>query len=412
MLKRIIIYAIILIIFIFFTTPLAAASAIEGILSIPEVQQATQMFKEIGGSLAGFFFQYLPSLLILVSSALLPILIYQLTKTENLKTYSEFRRILMVRVSVFLFFNTLILPILALASISGVITYFAGSKNVLDTFSKIFVPESGALFINFILNKTLWGLYFTLVHLVPLLLYIAKTAFSNKNWGKRRRRISPGKVLNSVEAYFFNVETEYALSISVLAIVVCFGLYSPFILLVGLLFFILRYYVDRFTIARTYSHRMIQQEMIEACDTNKCQDKHLLHNQNGALFEYKSDYIAHRRLLYKVMELVIACLLICNIFLVLFFASKITKSAFFVFHLVIECIVGVALILGLFVIRAYSLYERRILLDKWSFEKLLENKRYLENTYSPLRIWEYKMRYFKSKIEDVKKLSRGIPSNP
>ncbi|KAL9653648.1 hypothetical protein ABK040_009125 [Willaertia magna] len=405
--RKFFLYLLIIIIFVFFTTPVVVVSSIQFLLALPPVRDVTNEFIRIGGSLAGLFFQYLPSLLLLIISGLIPIFVYYITLFDKLNNYSEFKRLYLKRATIFLWLNALIFPTLILTSIDGIINFFTNQNNWRDTFSKLFLPSSGTLFINYILNKTVWGVIIYFLQIISLIYYCFGTRRTSWFWLRFTnfgRLMLPKTKLLYAESPSFFLESQYALSFTVLAIIICFSGFSPFILLCGSIYFLVKYYSDRICIAHTYSHRMIQQSIIKKYESNyiKDYDNVLVDQPYGCIFSNKSDYVGHRKYIRTLVDLTLGCLLIFHLYLTLFFATKIVQSNLFIGHVVVESILS-ALVLALYFLNKFYFRYERYLLGKEMKSKLIENSDILKKAYTPTFYWNYKNQIYRDRYKYIKR---------
>ncbi|KAG2381466.1 hypothetical protein C9374_006455 [Naegleria lovaniensis] len=419
---RMVIFILMLLILIFLTTPVTILSSVDALFTIPQIRAVIDQIVSFGGPMAAFFFQYLPSILLLLTSALIPVLIVFLTKFEKFKTYGEYKRTLLRRMTIFLWLNTFIFPTLVLTSLDGVTNFFTKPNNWSVVFSNLFMADNGSLFMNFILNKTLWGLTFTVIPLVALIMYLITTRCTSHFWKKKgfkafHRNVKPKDKLKSAEGPALSLESQYATTFTVFVIMMTFSAFSPFILLVGFVYFTLRYIVDRFTIARNYSHRRVQHslkkqthyitsnapttgETAKYSESTTILTSHVseveMNIQNdivrqpfGSIFGFKSDYVAHRRYMVTLVELLLVALILYTIYSMLFYASKLSQSAVFIFHITMMALLTAVLLLSCVVVNL--VHKRIIKKRRQSKEKALSvHSHYANDFYSPKFYWDYK----------------------
>ena len=399
---KITIFIVILIIFVFFTTPVVIVSSIDTFFAIPPVTETIKKIVEVGGPMMSVIFQYIPSLLLVASSALIPVFIYQLTKLEDMKTFSEFSRTILRRITIFLWLNVFILPTLVLTTLDGITNFFTNPDSLANIFKNLFMSDNGSLFINFILNKTLYGLAFTLMPLLSLILYSVFTLCTSSVSKKLRisRNMKPKDKLKWAEGDSFSLEYSYAYSILIMAIVFTFSLFSPFILLVTFIYFTLRYYVERFTIGRIYSHRLLQHHHKKKRHLITSQGYYLsdsadqtispavVRHSFGCLFGFKTDYVAHRRSMLLISKLCVVALIMFTVYCMLFFAFKTPESQYFIFHVTIEAILTLFLLIVFFAIEIKMTRDIRTL----NKQPLIVNEESAskKTLYEPSNYWNYK----------------------
>nr|CAG4714331.1 unnamed protein product [Naegleria fowleri] len=419
---RVVIFILMILILVFLTTPVTIISSVDALFTIPQIREVIDQIVSFGGPMAAFFFQYLPSILLLLTSALIPVLITFLTKFEKFKTYGEYKRTLLRRMTLFLWLNTFIFPTLVLTSLDGITNFFTKPNNWSVVFSNLFMADNGSLFMNFILNKTLWGLTFTVMPLVSLIMYLVMTRCTSPVWKKVKifhRNMKSKDKLKWAEEPALWLDVQYSTTFTVFVIMMTFSAFSPFILLVGFVYFTLRYFVDRFSIARNYSHRRIQHSLKKqtnyitsdapqcpsfesaATNTKRTPTNHIgdeemnVHNDIvrqpfGSIFGFKSDYVSHRRYMAVLVELMLAALILYSIYSMLFFASKLPQSSFFIFHITMMALLTAVLLLACVVV---NVVNKRIIREcgKSNEQAPYHSTSYYANDfYSPKFYWDYK----------------------
>lgn len=148
-----------------------------------------------------------------------------------------------------------------------------------------------------------------------LIVYLWTTRFTSPIWDLfgKRRYLTPVQRLKAAEATALYVEYEYSYMHWITSIALAYSMFSPIVLLCGLLYFIYKYYVDRYIILDTYSHRREN-------------------SLSGAAFGLKSDYIAQHRMAESNMVLVLGNLFIFSFFQAAFYGSKVPTDSRFIVH--------------------------------------------------------------------------------
>jgi hypothetical protein len=104
------------------------------------------------------------------------------------------------------------------------------------------------------------------------------------------------------------------------SIFLAYSLFSPIVLLCGLLYFSYKYYIDRYIILDIYAHRRYTSLF-------------------GAAFGFKSDYISHYKMAVTNSLLVIGNLFVFAFFQAAFYGSKIPSDRRFAIHTIISALV-------------------------------------------------------------------------
>src|SRR3989338_9800204 len=109
-----------------------------------------------------------------------------------------------------------------------------------EIFALVFLPTSGAFFANFVSHKALIKNALDLYNFKALFKFLASTKFMSK-W----KHMSKIERLSSVEKIDFHMETEYAYMLVMMVMGLCLGLYIPMMLLVALIYFVGKFFIDR-----------------------------------------------------------------------------------------------------------------------------------------------------------------------
>ncbi|KAL9650057.1 hypothetical protein ABK040_003175 [Willaertia magna] len=376
--RKVLLYFVLFIILFLFTTPILVLSTVNGLLNIPVVNDATLLVINYTYPLGGLFYQYLPSFLLYLVSSLIPLVILYITYFSKNITYSRFQRSVLKRSTIFLWLNTLILPVLLLTSIDALVSYFNHTSKLVNTLGNIFLPSNGAFFINYLLQQTLWNTVLSIIRPNYIFWYFYYTRYARKFYSTC---LSERTQLKYSEMIDVDIEFELPYMLSVLAITISFSLFSPLILLTGLLYFVTKYLVDRYTFSFIYSHRYFQ---------NK-----LLGNENnnlfGSIFGFKSDYLSHRKMIYLMIRLTLASLLLFCIYLCFFFGRKTTFNPLFIIHTTIISIVALVLIFSIVVVHFLPRWERRWIISKQSNELSPGiTKEIIRRVFRPISYWKIK----------------------
>eukprot|EP00761_Pharyngomonas_kirbyi_P006038 gb/GECH01006044.1/.p1 GENE.gb/GECH01006044.1/~~gb/GECH01006044.1/.p1 ORF type:complete len:938 (+),score=148.86 gb/GECH01006044.1/:1-2814(+) len=225
------------VILIFFSSPMAIVSGLGTITQTEVVSQGVvkvKSFLKIGGSLGSALFQYLPTFILFLVSVLMPIMISILTVFEKKRSKAAAGRATILRLYVYLIISTLILPSTLLTSVQAIVKSIL-ENNLESGLRRMFLPESGAFFINFLIQYALLCNSVELLRLADLLRYL---------W-KRYQAVTPEEREKALQISEFYYPIEYAYLIGLMAIMLAYSTFSPLILLVGVFHLIFKHCVDR-----------------------------------------------------------------------------------------------------------------------------------------------------------------------
>jgi hypothetical protein len=161
------------------------------------------------------------------------------TRWQSYPCRSEYKRVLLTRKFMYFVMSTLVLPALLLSSLDGIISYFKEDASLRGALAKMFLPTSGAFFINYILQNAILKNTEDLIRTEDALWYIWKTRINI-----HRRPLTLAEKLKVAEFSDFSFEGEYARTLSIVALGLSFGLFSPIIMICTTFYLIVKYYVD------------------------------------------------------------------------------------------------------------------------------------------------------------------------
>jgi hypothetical protein len=331
--RQVVLSLIVVLIIIFFSSPLAVVSSIQQFLALSWVNTTVSAVITLTGPLGNLFFQYLPTLLLLIVSSIVPTLFTAISTLAKKKTKTKAIRTTTQRFYVYLIISTLILPTILLSSISALVNYFiAFNGNVGAALALLFVPSSGTFFINYILQKALLKNVMDIIRIDLLIYHAIRSRFTDYTkyyiyyamccflpWCYHRhdkfvlhRFMSPRQRLHVAEfswnALFLDWEYPYLLSVAGIALV--FSLFSPIILCAATLYFLLKFYVDRYVICYHFGHR-VRQPCVKS-----------------------SNFLALRKTVFQLMRIIIGTTIMFCVYLVFFFATKIAGDNKYIIHTV------------------------------------------------------------------------------
>jgi hypothetical protein len=305
--RNIFIQLAILSIFIFFTSPLAALSGLQSLATLPALSSFTDKIKGIfnrSGHVGTAIFQYLPTLMLHIFSIGMPYVIWYMSEFSKYRSKSRYNRKLMSRMYIYLVLSTLLMPSMLLTSFDAVLTYLKDKENIRQMFTKAFVPASGAFFINYVIQSALLKNFGDIIRVVNILNFV---------WGvKHWPYTTPKEVLKACELSEFYFEYEYPYMISVLAMVLCYSVFCPVILFMGLAYMILKHLIDRYVIMYIYGHKK--------------------HAARGVL---SFDFKAHKKQTDLVSQLMLMNIVIFLMAMTIFYATKVQGSSALLPHTII-----------------------------------------------------------------------------
>ncbi|CAB3987312.1 CSC1 2 isoform X1 [Paramuricea clavata] len=193
-----------------------------------------------------FLNQFLPTFVLWLFTAILPSVVswssyyeYQWTRTQQEKS-------VMFKVYIFLMCMIVILPSLALTSLDALfeITIRGDIKSISDRMGCVFLPNSGAFFVNYIITSALIGTALELVRLPELFVYGVRMCYTS-NEGER--------LLVKKEAVVeFPFGIQYAWMIAIYSIIIIYSIACPLVVPFGLLYLLLKHFVDRYNLFFNY----------------------------------------------------------------------------------------------------------------------------------------------------------------
>jgi hypothetical protein len=285
--RTIVVHIVLFFFLIFFTTPLSIVSSIQDFIShVPIFAMSATKIEHLTGYLGDLVFQYLPTFLLFILTLLIPTFIPILTEMEGYRTYSRELLVKLFRLFIYLLLSTFILPSLLLTSLDGIIKYLQ-KDNVYAALQNIFLPSSGAFFLNYAIQYFLLGDFIDLLRLRDFFTYLYR------KW----TAVTPKERLNALKVGDFDLAMEYAYLISFFAIIVGYSVFSPFMLLVGFLYFLSKYLIDRHNITRL-------------CNKN-----------DRAQFKLTRDTYSYRQKTRLITHLVMLNVLVFECMMLLFFAK-------------------------------------------------------------------------------------------
>ncbi|CAM9911459.1 unnamed protein product [Lampetra planeri] len=229
------------------------------IISSMDKWNVTRTVEDLNNPLISQFF---PSILLWIFSATLPFIVYQSTTYEAHWTKSATNQCLMHKTYTFLIFMVLILPSLGLSSFD-VFFRWLFDKDLLKSgtirFECVFLPDNGAFFVNYVVTAALLGSAARLLRLPELALYGLRLCLARSDAHRHhvRKRC----------CYEFPYGLEYAWTMCIITVTMSYSVICPIITPFGLLYMVLKHYVDRYNLFFTYLPAKMEKKTHKAAVT-------------------------------------------------------------------------------------------------------------------------------------------------
>ena len=236
-------------ILVFLTTPVAVISALRDAAALPGVATAIADLESWGGYFGHFLLSIIPPLLILSISSFMPPVLRSITDMENHPSRSEVVNLTHTRAFIFLALNILILPGLVLTSFDVVVSVtIADPGDLLKLLGAMFTLHTGSYFVIYVINAGIVGNMWDLVAPSNLLL-----AHINDKMAKTPRQ---HRAARRISGYRFS--SEMASLGAIFLTVLTFSTASLFILPAGVVYFAIKYTIDKFALVHLEAHRQNQ----------------------------------------------------------------------------------------------------------------------------------------------------------
>ncbi|XP_034436682.1 CSC1-like protein 1 [Hippoglossus hippoglossus] len=191
--------------------------------------------------------QFFPTLLLLVCSSLLPAIVHHSTDWESHWSSSSEQLSTMRKLYFFLIFMVLILPSVGITSIAGLFQWMIqllihGVGTV--KFTCVFLPDHGVFVVDYVITAGFMGSAMNLLRLPELLLYSIRLVFA--------RSAAERKYIKQNQAHEFEYGAMYGWTLCVFTVVVAYSIICPIITPCGLLFVMIRHFVDKHNLYFAY----------------------------------------------------------------------------------------------------------------------------------------------------------------
>ncbi|KAF2901581.1 hypothetical protein ILUMI_04610 [Ignelater luminosus] len=232
--KAILINFFLFIILFFLTTPAIVVNLLNTLTSSQE-----NIFKKV----SPFLSEFLPTLLLLTMSAIMPVIVAYSDQLMSHWTKSEQNFATMQKTFYFLLFMVLILPSLGLTSAQALVSWSVQSNNTYR-WECIFLPDKGAIFVNYVITSALIGTALELLRFPELAMYVWRLLIAKSS----AEKISIQKAILSE----FPFGIHYAWTLLIFTTSTVYSLICPLITPFGLLYLCLKHMVDKHNIYFVY----------------------------------------------------------------------------------------------------------------------------------------------------------------
>ena len=193
----------------------------------------------------------LPAFLLMVFSWLLPVIIYYADFLVGHWTRSGQNYAVMNKTFFFLILMVIALPTFSFTSARLVFEFIVRDERL--NWECIFLPDSGAFFVNYVITSALIGTGLELMRFGEIFFYFLQVCSS------RGKADTPA--IRKAIKYEFGFGENYSRMMLIFAMVVMFSLSCPLITPFGLLYFLLKHLVDKHNLAFVYARSKVNNNM-------------------------------------------------------------------------------------------------------------------------------------------------------
>ncbi|XP_018050960.1 PREDICTED: CSC1-like protein 2 [Atta colombica] len=187
---------------------------------------------------------FLPTVLLVSVAALMPALVGRSESLVRHWTRSSLNRVVMRKTLLLLLLMVLILPSLGLTSAAAFLDWTMYERNNTAQWECVFLPDQGALFVNYVITAALFGSGLELVRFPELALYTFRLCIARS----RAERIHVRKAV----LWEFPLGAHYAWLLLVFTMTTVYSLACPLITPFGLLYLVVKHLVDRHNLCFAY----------------------------------------------------------------------------------------------------------------------------------------------------------------
>jgi len=196
--------------------------------------------------------QFLPTLLLWITSALMPVMVAYSDEWMSHWTKSTANHSIMTKTFIFLMFMVIILPSLGLTSAQAFFEWFI-QKNGTYRWECVFLPNNGAFFVNYVITSSFIGTALELMRFAELFMYACKLSCL------RSRAEIPG--VRRYLLWEFNFGVQYAWTLLNFSMITMYSVSCPLITPFGLVYVSLKHFVDRYNIFFAYAPSRINKNI-------------------------------------------------------------------------------------------------------------------------------------------------------
>jgi len=194
---------------------------------------------------------FLPTLVLWSFTALLPVLVGWADLLVGHWTRSGQNHAIMKKTFWYLIFMVIVLPSFGFTTAMVFFGHLLSDGSI--NWECIFLPDSGAFFVNYVITSALAGTGLELIRFGELLYYLLMVCIS-------RSKVDTPAVRKAIK-YEFRFGDHYARMMLIFAMVTMFSMSCPLITPFGLLYFLLKHLVDRHNLAFVYTRSKVNNKM-------------------------------------------------------------------------------------------------------------------------------------------------------
>ncbi|KOX74643.1 Transmembrane protein 63A [Melipona quadrifasciata] len=221
------------IVLFFLTTPAVIVSALNKLPITGEIMNLSPIVSS-----------FLPTVLLVSVAALMPVLVARSESLVRHWTRSSLNRAVMTKTLLLLLLMVLILPSLGLTSAQAFLEWTVNAANDTGRWDCVFLPDQGALFVNYVITAALFGSGLELVRFPELALYTFRLCVARS----KAERVYVRKAV----LWEFPLGAHYAWLLLVFTMTTVYSLACPLITPFGLLYLIVKHLVDRHNLCFAY----------------------------------------------------------------------------------------------------------------------------------------------------------------
>jgi len=268
MAKKVVANLFIFIVAFFLTTPQFVVHQLDPIMNaLKNLAGELKPFNQTGNStspdayydirsLPAWLTDFLPTLAIWSFTALLPVVVAYADRLVGHKTRSGENHAIMKKTFWYLLFMVIVFPTFGFTSTKAYLEFLFTTSNTTNSelnWECIFLPDSGAFFVNYVITAALIGSGLELIRFPELFWYLIQICLS-------RSKVETTAIRKAIR-YEFQFGEQYARMMLIFAMVVMFSISCPLITPFGCLYFLLKHIVDRHNLAFAYERSKINKKV-------------------------------------------------------------------------------------------------------------------------------------------------------